>query len=182
MMGQTHLAGGVALAITCEAASRVMGFTLFDSHLALDTESGIAVMTAVGLAGIASLLPDLDHPKSKASNLNIITRMISAVVRSVTTHRGLTHWILTCLAFTGIVYLVWPFLAIWFFIGYASHLLLDMMTISGIKVLKPFSSQTCYLLPKFLRFRTGAWAEMGFRLLCWVVAALLLAWQVSELI
>ena len=94
----------------------------------------------------------------------------------------LTHWLATCLALTGIIYFIWPSLAVWFFIGYVSHIALDMMTISGVKTLKPFSSRTYYLLPKFLRFRTGQWAEMVFRLLCWVVAALLFAWQVSELI
>lgn len=94
MMGQTHLAGGVALAITAEAVSHrlcrptptgKMGFTLLESVIAVDMASGLNVAAAIGLAAIASLLPDLDHTKSKASNLNFITRMISAVVRAVTT-------------------------------------------------------------------------------------------------
>ncbi len=68
MMGQTHLAGGVALAITAEAASHKMGFTLFDTAIGLDVASGLTVAAAVGIAGIASLLPDLDHAKSKVSN------------------------------------------------------------------------------------------------------------------
>ena len=182
MMGQTHLAGGVALAITAEAVSQRMGFTLFDTAIGLDMVSGLTVAAAVGIAGIASLLPDLDHAKSKASNLNFVTRLISAVVRRVTTHRSGTHWLATCLVFTGIIYFIWPSLAIWFFIGYASHLLLDMMTISGVKVFRPFSSRTYYLLPKFLRVRTGGWPEIGFRFLCWIVAILLFAWQVSELL
>ena len=182
MMGQTHLAGGVALAITAEAVSQKMGFTLLDSVIALDMASGLNVAAAIGLAAIASLLPDLDHAKSTASNLNVITRMISAVVRAVTTHRSGTHWLLTCLLFTGIIYLIWPELAIWFFIGYASHLLLDMMTISGVKVLRPFSSRTYYVLPKFLRFRTGGMPEMAFRFLCWLVALLLFTWQVLVLL
>ena len=177
MMGQTHLAGGVALAIAAEAASQRMGFTLFDSAITLDIESGLNVAAAVGVAAIASLLPDLDHAKSKASNLNLITRMISAVVRGVTTHRSGTHWLLTCLFFTGIIYLVQPSLAIWFFIGYASHLLLDMMTLAGVKILRPFSSRTYYVLPKFFRFRTGGMPEIGFRFLCWLLALSLFTWQ-----
>ena len=79
MMGQTHLAGGVALAITAEAASHRlclalhaagatptgrMGFTLFETAIGLDVASGLTVAAAVGIAGIASLLPDLDHAKS----------------------------------------------------------------------------------------------------------------------
>lgn len=181
-MGQTHLAGGVALAITAEAASQKMGFTLFETAIALDLASGLTVAAAVSIAGIASLLPDLDHAKSKVSNLNVATRLTSAAVRRVTTHRSGTHWLVTCLTLTGMIYFVWPSLAIWFLIGYTSHLLLDMMTISGVKVFRPFSSRTYYLLPKFLRFRTGGWPEMGFRFLCWIIAILLFTWQVSELL
>lgn len=115
------MAGGVALAIAAEAASQNMGFTLFDSVLVIDATSGPAVMAAVGIAGIASLLPDLDHPKSTASNLNFITRMISAIVRRVTTHRGGTHWLATCLMLSGGIYLIWPSAGVWFFIGYDDH-------------------------------------------------------------
>ncbi len=74
MMGQTHLAGGVALAITAEAVSHRlpvgvgrqslcetaagatptgrMDFTLFDTAIGLDMVSG-SFMAAVGIAGIA---------------------------------------------------------------------------------------------------------------------------------
>ena len=162
MMGQTHLAGGVALAITAEAVSRKMDFTLFETAITLDVASGLMVAAAVGIAGIASLLPDLDHAKSKVSNLNVATRLTSAAVRRVTTHRSGTHWLATCLVLTGMIYFFWPSLAIWFFIGYASHLLLDMMTISGVKVFRPFSSRTYYLLPKFMRVRTGGWPLFFF--------------------
>ena len=48
MMGQTHLAGGVALAITAEAVSQRMNFTLFDTAIGLDVTSGLTVAAAVG--------------------------------------------------------------------------------------------------------------------------------------
>ena len=106
MMGHTHLAGGVSLAITAEAVSRKMDFTLFETAITLDVASGLTVAAAVGVAGIASLLPDLDHAKSKVSNLNVATRLTSAAVRRVTTHRSGTHWLATCLVLTGIIYFV----------------------------------------------------------------------------
>lgn len=40
-----------------------------------------------------------------------------------------------------------------FVLGYASHILLDMMTVAGVQVMMPWSTRKYHLLPKMLRVR-----------------------------
>jgi len=75
-------------------------------------------------------------------------------------HRGLTHWGLTWLVLSLLVWLVAPVpITVAFTVGYLSHILADMMTISGVAMLWPVVKRPLHLLPNGWRFRTGSPAE-----------------------
>ncbi len=99
--------------------------------------------------------------------LNLPTRLLSRLVRIVSFgHRGATHWLAVCfllsllaaVCFTPAGY---PAAGLWLFVGWATHLALDMMTKSGLEVLRPFSGRNFWLLPKRLRIRTGNGVDVG---------------------
>lgn len=105
----------------------------------------------------------------------LVARLLD-VVAWILPHRGPTHWLLTALLLTGVAAAVCrtqnlPDL-LWqtFGIGYLSHLLADVCTESGVKLLAPFYPRP--LNVPFLRVRTGTWTEQLFvyaLLLCWLI-------------
>ena len=110
------------------------------------------------------------------SVLNLFSRLLSALIRvAAAGHRGATHWLVTCLAVSVLAGLAglgigFPDLGFWLFLGCLSHLVLDMMTISGLEVLMPFSEQKFHLLPKGLRVRTGNFVDYGLTFLFSLIA------------
>lgn len=104
---------------------------------------------------ITSLLPDIDHPKSKlGKHLKVIGFLFE--------HRGFFHSLL----FLGIVYIVLFYYFpgniyfIPFVIGYTSHLFLDGLTRKGIMPFHPFSRM------RFHGFvHTGSFLEKIFLIL-----------------
>ncbi len=109
---------------------------------------------------IGSLLPDLDHSRSFISKR---VPFIPYLLSLFTHHRGFTH------SMQGIVFIgmfltilvlakyLPRFLAIGFFVGYVLHIVGDAMTLAGIKNF--CCKKGLYLLPKFLRFKTGSKIE-----------------------
>jgi membrane-bound metal-dependent hydrolase YbcI (DUF457 family) len=91
-----------------------------------------------------------------------LLRLISGAIRLFAGgHRGATHWLfIAVLLSLGMWYLGglagYSLLWIWFAAGYLSHLMLDMMTPSGLEVLRPLTSARMHLLPGFMRIRTGS--------------------------
>lgn len=80
-------------------------------------------------------------------------------------HRGPTHWLVVAAALCYAVYwacgafgwssLVWESFAV----GYASHLVADAFTVSGLKLFSPFYDKSIGIPLRFLRIRTGSWQE-----------------------
>ena len=131
-----------------------------------------------------SLIPDIDEPKSTASNpaglfakliprwvrtmLNAPFQALSGAIRDVFGHRGATH------------YLIWPLVLIWFAQygnapvlwwlawGYLWHELADWVTTMGIPALGPFQRQNFSILPKSLRIKTGGPMENLINTACWL--------------
>jgi membrane-bound metal-dependent hydrolase YbcI (DUF457 family) len=119
-------------------------------------------------AALGALLPDLDASESKIKHLKLLGTSFkplhfpAQVVYRSDQHRGLLHslWGLG-IAATFTVPLMWwvgwaPVVAL--LLGYSSHLLVDSMTKSGIRLLYP-RLRRFYLLPKKWRFATGSSAE-----------------------
>lgn len=135
MLYKTHIAGGLAL-----------GYILFSKvpMLRVDiTESKTLIIITSGLL-LGSLFPDIDH---KNSYLSRKIKPISSVTSKVFRHREFTHSIVGTLLF---YYLLSMFLGRTsidpmystmfieaFTIGVISHILLDMLTVSGVVLFYP---------------------------------------------
>ncbi|MEZ6255993.1 MAG: metal-dependent hydrolase [Patescibacteria group bacterium] len=93
-----------------------------------------------------------------------LLEQLITVVSKVVPHRGPTHYFITsfvvalCITILGLIFAHSSLYGIAFFIGYTAHILGDMCTHSGVTALKPFSANTYYVLPKFLRFKTEAFS------------------------
>lgn len=106
----------------------------------------------VGMAALGALLPDIDHPGSLVGRR---LKVISAPLVLVIGHRGITHSLIATAALAAILYfyglgiIIAPLL-----IGYASHLMADSLTPSGVPWLWPWKRTFSFNL-----FRTGSFTE-----------------------
>lgn len=119
-------------------------------------------------AALGALLPDLDASESKVKHLKIPGTTIkpfllpAQVVHRTEQHRGLLHslWglgMITLMIIPFLFLIGWaPIISL--LLGYASHLLGDSATKSGIRLFYP-SATRFHLLPKSWRFTTGSLAE-----------------------
>jgi membrane-bound metal-dependent hydrolase YbcI (DUF457 family) len=85
-------------------------------------------------------------------------------------HRGATHMLLITVALGAGTYFLgaaigFPSLWLWFTAGYLSHLLLDMLTPSGLELLWPLSRRHLRLLPRPLTITTGTAGDAVLRVL-----------------
>jgi inner membrane protein len=119
MRGVTHLAGGICAAAIIGNAYHVPYATL---------AAGVAV------AGVAALVPDW---------INVAMPGIN--IRGAMGHRGFTHWILTAAITWLSVRVFSPSLASFWFWGFVSHLLLDVLTKRGALVFWPLPWQVSLL-------------------------------------
>ncbi len=108
------------------------------THLA----TGMLAATLIGqppagiaVAGVFSLLPDLDTPESK---LGRKLPFISLPLNLIFGHRGMLHSLLAVIIAYIAAIQFFPTWAIPMTIGYASHLILDSLTPSKIPWLWPY--------------------------------------------
>lgn len=131
MTGITHGVVGVAAGMAAAHFQSVVGTSIF-------------VCAAAGLLG--GLLPDIDHPKASISKYAI---GVGGAARLVLSHRGATHTLLFAALLIGALLIigapVWSVTA--FAVGMLLHLLCDMATIQGLRVLRPLSGRSFRLLP-----------------------------------
>lgn len=159
------------------------------SHMAVGTASAAVVSEAAGLpaapaaalcaAGwLGSLLPDVDEAGSTIRRMFLVGALLWPFSRLLDRleHRGPTHTLAATLVAATLAALAAAVLApplaapaaAGMAVGYASHLVCDGCTYSGVPVLAPWSRRRLHALPSFLRFPTGSWRES-------VVVVLLLA-------
>lgn len=145
MMAKTHMAFGAG----CWAAF----------VWAFPDQAATPFLQAQGLAAavLGSLLPDIDHPKSKFGSK---VPFISIPLSMIFGHRGITH---SLLAIVGLAFAWWYFLSgapdtfllKALVIGYLSHLLGDFFTNSGIPLLYPWRKR----IVSPVTFSTGSFTE-----------------------
>lgn len=154
MNAGSHLATG-ALAGLVLAQSRAM--SLQDTAL------------IVGITAAAALLPDIDHPNATINRKLIVTKLVTLVVG----HRGITHsvWVLALIAWIAVQTGLVTVLALW--VGYACHILVDLLTQAGVRLLAPLSRRSIHLLPRPIRLRSGSWQEIVVIAGCMASAAAL---------
>lgn len=160
MMGKTHMVGGAlgGMSIITITGTQNIG------------EIGVIMGTSL----IGSLAPDLDHPKSKLSNANIITKLISMVISSFTSHRRATHTVWFSFIIGACGYLlgmaIFPLLnsllgllpikidnidslnmallcGVGMLAGALSHIIFDTFNKEGIMWLHPISKKRFSILP-----------------------------------
>ena len=114
----------------------------------------ISIITVSSLLG--SLLPDIDEPRSYIGKK---FKPVSRIIKATAGHRGLFHTLLICFLFPLIYFLIkdipqiQPYddyislIFIGLSAGYLSHLLMDMMTISGVPLLWPIINRKISILP-----------------------------------
>lgn len=137
MMFYNHLIGGVVFSGTFSA---IAGKNIFESK------------TALAVAVVASLLPDVDNPSAPIGR---VFAPISRYINTVYGHRGVTHSALALVVCT-LIFAAFSKLWIIFFWAYLSHLVFDMLTLQGVLFFYPFLKNNCVMpsKPEF-RFRTG---------------------------
>lgn len=142
MMGYTHAALGITVGLALAVATR---------------QPPLETLALAGIVGLAALAPDIDHPRSDMRRKLGVVGHIGLFWLS---HRGLTH---TLAALVGVaaaaLHLAPPLLALAAILGYASHLVADMLTPTGLPLLWPVYRRSVHLLPRPLRIRTASKTE-----------------------
>jgi len=114
MMFKTHLVVSLVVAL------------LVLPHFGLDSSLYLAVFL------FASVLPDIDTPTSKIGRKLKLVGWIFA-------HRGIFHSFLMLFALSIVAWMIAPLIGLAFFLGYATHLLTDMLNHQGIMPLFPMT-------------------------------------------
>ena len=152
MMASSHIIVGAA---TWSYLSNRLGLPPFDP-------------TAMGMAVLGALAPDIDHPKS---TLGSRLKPVSLPVSWLFGHRGITHSLLAVAACVWILaenpaYARWT---IPFVVGYLTHLGGDLLSPGGLPLLYPLKRRRTFSLPII---KTGGFSEQ-------LLVAILCGWLIS---
>jgi inner membrane protein len=127
-----------------------LSLTLLHCNL-LHSRGEIVFFTIISI--LATLAPDIDHPKSFISQL---IPQLSKIICKRTHHRGFTHngkAIIFSSLIALIILIKFPIMALAWIVGYTLHIIADGMTVSGIRDF--CNGKTFYSLPYRLRFKSG---------------------------
>jgi inner membrane protein len=131
MMGHTHSLIGTALGLGLSLAFH------------LDAQHSLGL---VALGGALALAPDIDHPRAP------LRRKLGAVGHVAfgrLKHRGITHTLIALVAVATAAFCLLPLpYALGAAGGYLSHLLADMLTVSGLPVFWPYNRNSLHIIPK----------------------------------
>ena len=120
-----------------------------------ETDLFISV-TVVTLAIISSLLPDICHAQSRIGRR---FKFISIIIRLLFGHRTFTHAILFVSIIAALLYMIQTpnYYLITIICGLLSHVILDMLTPRGVKLLYPIPISI-----KFpVQFKTGGLVDLS---------------------
>lgn len=124
---------------------------------------------AIVLICAGSLLPDIDHPRSFVGRL---LPFISIPLHKRFGHRREVHSIILWGIVAAIGYywtpLDWLY---WIGLGALTHVVVDLLNVSGVRLLLPFSEKVCVLFGRQWRFPVASKTELG-----WLVMFCLMAW------
>ena len=128
MTAPNHIVGGIV----------VTG--LFGSFMGINI---LASPYYIGTVVLASQLPDIDHTKSPIGKL---CYPLARVLNRRYGHRTITHTLAALFLLTAIVAATTKeHYGTIFFLAYASHLVLDMLTIQGVPLFYPFAKNPCVI-------------------------------------
>jgi len=157
MTAPNHIAGGIVITGICGS---FMSINILSSPWYL------------GVVAFASILPDIDHPKSI---LGRVLFPISKYINRKYGHRTITHSAFFTVMMVMIANLIFkdPDMVSLFAIGYCSHLFLDMITIQGVPLFYPFMRNS-FVLPgdRSFRISTGNIRQEGMFFSVMILSAL----------
>jgi inner membrane protein len=159
MRGSTHAAIGL------------LGAAALALEYNITQPAPLGLILAGGVLG--ALLPDIDHPNSRISH----KAGIAGAPFRLFGHRGFTHSLLAlALVWLGLAAIQIPLVyGLAFIIGYASHMISDAMTPSGIVLLWPLKGRW-RLIPRDLAVPTGGIVDKAIAAVS-AVSGLALAWS-----
>ena len=142
MMGHTHMLIGAALGLGVALSTHA------DSNHTL---------LLLGVGGLVALLPDIDHPKAPIRRkLGCLGNLLFGRLK----HRGITHTLIAILAVAAAAYSALPpLIGELVIMAYYSHILADMLTVSGLPVFWPYKKESYHLLPKRFCMTTNTLPE-----------------------
>jgi len=152
LLSSTHILTGV-----------LVGLLLGQDSQPLET------IAMAGAAGIGALLPDIDHPYSIVGRRS---GLAGGALRLAVGHRGALHSGLVAAIMFGAALAIsgqYQSLALASAAGYASHIVLDALTIQGVPLLWPSRRRF-----RLLALRTGGMVER----VIFIVLILILGWMV----
>jgi inner membrane protein len=114
-----------------------LAFGLFCGLFFLPETDNFGRLSFLAVALLGALLPDVDTPESKFGRK---AGAFSHFFKFLAGHRGIFHSIFAAMAFSGLVLIFSRTYGLALFVGYASHLLIDGLTKSGINYLHPLSN------------------------------------------
>jgi inner membrane protein len=85
-------------------------------------------------------------------------------------HRGLTHSLLMTVYIWWVAHMAAPELATAIVVGYVSHLIADMLTVSGIPIFWPFPWKLS-ISQIGIQIKTGSWIDISLGYLCYGLTA-----------
>ncbi|GMT48472.1 MAG: hypothetical protein IEMM0008_0011 [bacterium] len=151
MTQKTHITFGLALAVGVNAIADFTGLSSYildaaKEYVNLEHKDSLIQSTSIFLylwAALSALMPDLDHAKA-ALGREFGFKTIGKIIRFLVSdrHRGPTHTIEFALVYAaivgGITFLLtgsWMWFVIYAsFIGYFSHILIDMLNNRGVRL------------------------------------------------
>lgn len=188
MTGKSHLTAGTALTIAALHQGNYMASP--DLWLALAIGVGMVasllpdsdtpnpmIRSMVRGGGQPRLMNKVFYGKTRHSlfyktfaALELLVRGILAILLGIipglVKHRGPTHFLLTAVGLTGLLWFIsvslgWSLMfTLAFSVGYLSHIWCDTMTRSGVPIFGPITRKKVYSLPFPLRLRTEQTANL----------------------
>ena len=142
MMGHTHALIGSGLAL----------------GMALETHADArTTLMLVAIGAVAALIPDIDHPQGGIRRkLGCLGNLLFGRLK----HRGITHTLIALVAVAAAAFTALPpIIGVVVTIAYLSHILADMLTVSGLPVFWPYKKDSYHLMPKRFCMTTNTWPE-----------------------
>ncbi len=118
---------------------------------------------------LASLIPDIDSEYSSIGRFRFLR-----IFQFFTKHRGFLHSLTFCIGLSVVLALFIPILAFPVFLGYATHLMFDSITIEGIQPFWPMKRRTEG------RIRTNSHVEQAIFLSLVLLSVLMVIFRALE--
>lgn len=169
MMGKTHLAIGIATSLVVmnptnskECVLAVVGGAIGGVAADIDIldndykhDALIGQLLALGISGIALLMDYvlklgicqyMMGRNTVLIGIGVVAYLILLISGFISDHRTFTHSLIALLLFSLAIYFICPIIALAYFVGYFSHLLLDFLNKKKIPLLYPKGKGICFKL------------------------------------